>query len=167
MTETISLDVTLQGNFDDVIETITEALKTEGFGVLTRIDVNTVLKTKIDVDFRPYTILGACNPVLAHKALTARADVGLMLPCNVTVEKSGEGECLVRFIDPAKMMGFSTLDDNADLRAIGADAAERIGRAVATMKRLLPIALPAARIPPVLRLLNNERVQTTIFRWAR
>ena len=133
MTETFSLDVTLQGNFDDVIEKVTEALKAEGFGILTRIDVDTVLKTKIDVDFRPYTILGACNPVLAHKALTARADVGLMLPCNVTVEKSGEGECLVRFIDPAKMMSFSTLGDNADLATIGKDAAERIGRAAASL----------------------------------
>ena len=133
MTDTFSINVTLQGNLDDVIETVTEALKAEGFGVLTRIDVDKVLKTKIDVDFRPYTILGACNPVLAHKALTARPDVGLMLPCNVTVEKSGEGECLVRFIDPSKMMSFATLGDNADLVAIGADAAERIGRAAASL----------------------------------
>lgn len=133
MSETFSIDVTMQGNFDDVIEKVTEALKVEGFGVLTRIDVNTVLKTKIDVDFRPYTILGACNPVLAHKALTARSDIGLMLPCNVTVEQSGEGECLVRFIDPAKMMSFGDLGENADLVAIGTDAAVRIGRAAASL----------------------------------
>lgn len=133
MTDTFSINATLQGNLDDVIKTVTEALKAEGFGVLTRIDVDKVLKTKIDVDFRPYTILGACNPVLAHKALTARPDVGLMLPCNVTVEKSGDGECLVRFIDPSKMMSFATLGDNADLVAIGADAAERIGRAAASL----------------------------------
>ncbi|OUS05033.1 hypothetical protein A9Q96_13100 [Rhodobacterales bacterium 52_120_T64] len=133
MTDTFSLDVPLQGNFDDVIGTVTEALKAEGFGVLTRIDVDTVLKIKIDVDYRPYTILGACNPVLAHKALIARTDIGLMLPCNVTVEKSGEDECLVRFIDPAKMMSFATLGDNADLVAIGAEAAERIGRAAASL----------------------------------
>ena len=133
MTDTFSLDVTLQGNLDEVIETVTEALKVEGFGVLTRIDVDKVLKTKIDVDFRPYTILGACNPVLANKALNARADVGLMLPCNVTVEKSGEGECLVRFIDAAKMMSFSTLGENADLVAIGNEAAERLGRAAASL----------------------------------
>lgn len=133
MTDTFSLDVTLQGNLDEVIETVTEALKVEGFGILTRIDVDKVLKTKIDVDFRPYTILGACNPVLANKALNARADVGLMLPCNVTVEKSGEGECLVRFIDAAKMMSFSTLGENADLVAVGTEAAERIGRAAASL----------------------------------
>jgi len=133
MTQTFSLDVPLQGKFDDVIDTVTEALKAEGFGVLTRIDVDAVLKTKIDVDYRPYTILGACNPVLAHKALTARTDIGLMLPCNVTVEKSGEDECLVRFIDPAKMMSFATLGDNEDLVAIGAEAAERIGRAAASL----------------------------------
>lgn len=133
MSGTFSLDVTVQGNFDEVIESVTEALKAEGFGVLTRIDVDSVLKTKIDVDFRPYTILGACNPVLAHKALTARADVGMMLPCNVTVEKSGEGECLVRFIDPAKMMSFSTLGESPELEAIGFDAADRIGRAAAAL----------------------------------
>jgi uncharacterized protein (DUF302 family) len=133
MTETFSTNVTLAGDLDSVIETVTEALKGEGFGVLTRIDVDKVLKTKIDVDFRPYTILGACNPVLAHKALTARADVGLMLPCNVTVEKSGDNECLVRFIDATKMMSFSTLGDDADLVAIGNEAAERLGRAAASL----------------------------------
>lgn len=133
MSDTFSIDVSLSGTVDDVIETVTEALKVEGFGVLTRIDVNNVLKTKIDVDFRPYTILGACNPVLAHKALTVRPDVGLMLPCNVTVEQSGDGECLVRFIDPAKMMGFATLGENADLVAIGSEAAERIGRAASSL----------------------------------
>ena len=133
MSDTFSIDVTLQGDLDSVIETVTEALKVEGFGVLTRIDVNKVLKTKIDVDFRPYTILGACNPVLAHKALSARPDVGLMLPCNVTVEAAGEGECLVRFIDPAKMMSFGDLGQNADLVTIGGEAAERIGRAAASL----------------------------------
>lgn len=133
MSDTFSIDVTIQGNPNDVIEKVTAALKEEGFGVLTRIDVDQVLKTKIDVDFRPYTILGACNPVLAHKALSVRPDVGLMLPCNVTVEKSGEGECLVRFIDPAQMMSFASLGENAEIVAIGGEAAERIGRAAASL----------------------------------
>ncbi len=133
MTDSFSIDTTLKGGVDEVIEAVTDALKVEGFGVLTRIDVNKVLKTKIDVDFRPYVILGACNPVLAHKALSARPDVGLMLPCNVTVEQSVEGECLVRFIDPAKMMGFGSLGEDADLVAIGNEAAERIGRAAASL----------------------------------
>ena len=133
MTDSFSIDTTLKGGVDEVIEAVTDALKVEGFGVLTRIDVNKVLKTKIDVDFRPYVILGACNPVLAHKALSARPDVGLMLPCNVTVEQSVEGECLVRFIDPAKMMGFVSLGEDADLVAIGNEAAERIGRAAASL----------------------------------
>jgi len=133
MSDSFSIDVTLKGNLDDVIEIVTEALKVEGFGVLTRIDVDKVLKTKIDVDFRPYSILGACNPVLAHKALSTRPDIGLMLPCNVTVERSGDDECLVRFIDPAKMMSFGTLGENADLVAIGTEAAELIGRAAASL----------------------------------
>ena len=77
MTDKFSIDTTLKGGVDEVIEAVTDALKVEGFGVLTRIDVNKVLKTKIDVDFRPYVILGACNPILAHKALNARPDVGL------------------------------------------------------------------------------------------
>lgn len=133
MAKTFSIDKTMKGGVDDVIDAVTEALKVEGFGILTRIDVNKVLKTKIDVDFRPYTILGACNPVLAHKALSARSDVGLMLPCNVTVEQTGEGECLVRFIDPEKMMGFGDLGQDQDLVTIGNEAAERIGRAAATL----------------------------------
>lgn len=133
MAESFSIDVTVSGETDAVIEQVTAALAAEGFGILTRIDVDAVLKKKIDVDFRPYVILGACNPVLAHQALTARPDVGMMLPCNVTVEKSGEGECLVRFIDPTKMMTFATLGDDAELVRLGGEAGEKIGRAAATL----------------------------------
>lgn len=128
-----STQVTQTGSLDAVIETVTDALKTEGFGILTRIDVHTTLKTKIDVDFRPYVILGACNPGLAHQALMARPDVGMMLPCNVTVEQSGDNECLVRFIDPLAMMTFDDLGDNADLKRIGGEAADKINRAIAAL----------------------------------
>lgn len=128
-----SIEVTQTGSIDAVIEKVTEALKAEGFGILTRIDVHTTLKTKIDVDFRPYVILGACNPGLAHQALLARPDVGMMLPCNVTVEQSGDNECLVRFIDPLAMMNFGDLGEDADLNRIGAQAAEKINRAAAAL----------------------------------
>ncbi|MBL4808323.1 MAG: DUF302 domain-containing protein [Rhodobacteraceae bacterium] len=132
MSDSFSIDVTLSGDIDSVIEQVTDALKAEGFGILTRIDVHTVLKTKIDVNFRPYTILGACNPVLAHRAISARADVGLMLPCNVTVEQSGDG-CLVRFIDPLAMMTFGDLGENETLRQVGSEAAVKIRNAAAAL----------------------------------
>jgi len=129
MSESFSIDTTVAGSHDDVVEKVTKALAVEGFGVLTTVDVKATLKKKIDVDFRPYSILGACNPGLAHQALTARADVGLMLPCNVTVEENGDGTCTVRFIDPMAMMTFASLGDNETLKSLGAQAGEKIARA--------------------------------------
>lgn len=95
---------TLDVGFDEAIRRTTEALKTQGFGVLTEIDVAATLKTKIGVDFRPYRILGACNPKLAHEALTAEPDIGLMLPCNVVVQDAGAGRTRVSAIDPVASM---------------------------------------------------------------
>ena len=95
---------TLDVGFDEAIRRATEALKTQGFGVLTEIDVAATLKTKIGVDFRPYRILGACNPKLAHEALTAEPDIGLMLPCNVVVQDAGAGKTKVSAIDPVASM---------------------------------------------------------------
>jgi uncharacterized protein (DUF302 family) len=128
-----SIDLTLKGEMGEVIDKVTEALKEQGFGILTRIDVDKTLKTKIDVDFRPYVILGACNPKLAHRALTARPDVGLMLPCNVTVEQRTEGECFVRFLDPLMMMQFGDLGEDATLATVGGEAAEKIQTAAAAL----------------------------------
>ena len=90
--------------FDDAIARAEAALKTEGFGVISRIDIQQTLKSKIDVDFRPYTILGACNPKLAHEALQLEDKVGLMLPCNVIVQQSDSGEVEVAAIDPVASM---------------------------------------------------------------
>ncbi|MEG8219064.1 DUF302 domain-containing protein [Sphingomonas sp. HH69] len=90
--------------FDDAIARAEAALKTEGFGVISRIDIQQTLKSKIDVDFRPYTILGACNPTLAHEALQLEDKVGLMLPCNVIVQQSGSAEVEVAAIDPVASM---------------------------------------------------------------
>jgi uncharacterized protein (DUF302 family) len=87
---------------DEALEKVTGALKANGFGVLTKIDVQETLKKKIDVDFRPYVILGACNPKLAHKALQGESFIGLLLPCNVVVQESGDG-ALVSFADPKAM----------------------------------------------------------------
>ena len=93
-----------RGDFDAVVARVKEALKTEGFGVLTEIDVAGTLKAKIDKDFRPYRILGACNPNFAFEALSKEAHIGVMLPCNVIVQRYDNGEVEVSSIDPATAM---------------------------------------------------------------
>lgn len=103
--------VTVAGDFDEVIEKATEALKTEGFGVLTTIDVKSTLKAKIDVDRRPYTILGACNPVLANQAINAEPDIGLLLPCNVLVREEEDNSITVVFMDPSAVLGLVEGED--------------------------------------------------------
>lgn len=95
---------TLDTSFDEAIEKVTDALKEEGFGILTEIDIKSTLKKKLDVDFRKYQILGACNPPLAHKALTAEEHIGLMLPCNVIVQEHENGEVEVSAVDPVASM---------------------------------------------------------------
>lgn len=113
--------------YDEAVERVTEALKEEGFGVLTEIDVKATLKKKLDVDFRRYIILGACNPPLAHKALTTETEVGLLLPCNVVVYEDGEGS-VVSAADPHMMMQVA--HDPQALRPVADDARERLVRAI-------------------------------------
>ncbi|MCP4498756.1 MAG: DUF302 domain-containing protein [Deltaproteobacteria bacterium] len=91
--------------FDEVIEKTTAALKTQGFGVLTEINIDATLKKKIDVDFRRYQILGACNPPLAHRALQNDLDVGVLLPCNVVVYEADDKSVVVSVVDPAAAIG--------------------------------------------------------------
>ena len=115
----MSYDITRKthGDFDAVIGRVKDALKSEGFGVLTEIDVAGTLKTKIGKDFRPYRILGACNPSLAFQALNVEANIGVMLPCNVIVQRYDNGEVEVSSIDPATAMqavGNSKLSAVAD-----------------------------------------------------
>ncbi|WP_440999930.1 DUF302 domain-containing protein [Fodinibius sp. SL11] len=95
---------TLDTTFEDAIEKTTEALKEEGFGVLTEIDIKATLKKKLDVDFKKYQILGACNPPLAHKALNSEDHIGLMLPCNVIVQEHKNGKVEVAAVDPVASM---------------------------------------------------------------
>ena len=104
--------------FDEAIEVVTDALKEEGFGVLTRIDVAETLKTKIGADFRPYVILGACNPPLAHGALQAEPLIGLLLPCNVVVMEEDDGSITVSAVNPAEM--FKVVD-NPELQEIAGE----------------------------------------------
>ena len=106
---------TLDVSFDEALSKVPEALKTEGFGVLTEIDVKQTLKKKLDVDFRSYKILGACNPPLAHRALTGEPLIGLLLPCNVTVFEEDDGTINVSFIKPSEMFKVVENDQMSDL----------------------------------------------------
>jgi uncharacterized protein (DUF302 family) len=111
--------------YADAIARVTEGLKLEGFGVLTEIDVRATLKKKLDVDFRPYIILGACNPALAHRALSAAPEVGLLLPCNVTVSETDAAHSLVHLVDPLAML---SVVEGAELRAIADEARAKLQR---------------------------------------
>ena len=115
------------GDFDAVIARVKDALKTEGFGVLTEIDVPATLKAKIGKDFRPYRILGACNPNFAYQALSEEAHIGVMLPCNVIVQRYDDGEVEVSSIDPATAM---EVVGNPKLAAVADQVREALRRAI-------------------------------------
>jgi uncharacterized protein (DUF302 family) len=118
-------------DFDEAVSQITESLQKEGFGVLTEIDVKATLKKKLDVDFRRYKILGACNPTLAHKALGAEPQIGLLLPCNVVVQETDQGDILASIIDPKAMFA---LVENPELKAVAEEADERLSRVVESLR---------------------------------
>lgn len=101
----------IEGTIDQLVEKITEGLKEEGFGILSDINIKDLFKQKIDVEFRPYRILGACNPVFSNKAITAEERVGLMLPCNFVVQEMGDGLVDVSVVDPVASM--SSIDNDA------------------------------------------------------
>lgn len=117
--------VSLNGEFDQVVAQVTEALNVEGFGVLTEIDVKATLKAKIDVDRRPYKILGACNPKLANQAIEAEPDIGLLLPCNVLVREDDNGQIVVAFMDPQTVLG---LVGREELSGLGSEVKAKLER---------------------------------------
>jgi uncharacterized protein (DUF302 family) len=121
---------TVNLSMDGAVSKVTEALKLEGFGVLTEIDVQKTLKAKIDVDFRPYRILGACNPSFAHKALLAEDKIGAMLPCNVIVQEKSPGAVEVSAVDPVESMKAI---DNLALGEIAAEVRATLQRVISQL----------------------------------
>ncbi len=130
-TAQLGLTVRLDKNFDEALTQVTAALKAEGFGVLTEIDVKETLKKKLDVDFRPYKILGACNPPLAYRALSIAPEVGLLLPCNVTVSYVADNVTEVSIVDPLSMLGFV---NHPNLEPVAEEARARLDRVAKALK---------------------------------
>ncbi len=126
-----SIATTIDMPFDDAVALTTDALKAHGFGVLTEIDVADTLKRKIDVDFRPYRILGACNPAMAHRALQAEDKIGTMLPCNVVVQEHAPGRVEVAAVDPTASMQAV---DNPALAEIAGVVRDDLRRTIAEVE---------------------------------
>ncbi len=124
-------ETTVPGSFDDVLDRVAAALKEEGFGVLTTIDVSETLRKKLGVDFRKYAILGACNPVLAKQALEHDHNIGLLLPCNVVVQSEDQGEVSVSIVAPRAM--FSVVDDPA-LEPVVSEVDARLRRVIGALQ---------------------------------
>jgi uncharacterized protein (DUF302 family) len=129
----LGFTVHLDMDYETALVKTIEALKVEGFGVLTEIDVKETMKKKLDIDMLPYKILGACNPPLAHRALTAAPEVGLLLPCNVTVRQLEDGAVEVALIDPLIMLGVV---ENTALKPVAEEAQKRLERVAQALKNI-------------------------------
>jgi uncharacterized protein (DUF302 family) len=126
-TEGFGIRKVLDRSFAEALERVPEALRAEGFGILTEIDVRGTLREKLGIDFRPYRILGACNPPLAHRALQAELEVGLMLPCNVVVYEADDGRAVVIAIDPMQTVAAR---GNPEIRKVAETVREKLRRAL-------------------------------------
>lgn len=134
MANELGFEIPLNQPYEQAIDSVIAALKTQGFGVLTRIDVRATFKEKLGADFRPYVILGACNPPLAHKALSQAPEVGLLLPCNVTVEESAPGAALVRIANPAAMVLSVNRPGDLVLQEVASEALQKMEKVVALLQ---------------------------------
>ena len=133
VSEELGFEVRVDAPYDEAIDSITEALEAEGFDVLTRIDVDRAFRDEIGTHFRPYTILGACNLQLARAALTIVPEIGLMLPCNVTVEADLNGS-VIRIMNPGILMQTKKLWFDEKLRIVVTDATKRLRRVAETLR---------------------------------
>lgn len=131
MNNAYGFGITLTAPYEEAIPRVKEALKAEGFGVLTEIDVRQTLREKLGVEMEPYLILGACNPPLAHRALEQEPEVGLLLPCNVVVRTQGEGS-RVEIADPQAMLGIV---GNPQLDILAAEARQRLQRVMSALEQ--------------------------------
>ena len=128
MPEELGFEVRLNHPYPRALENVIAALKAEGFGVLTSIDVRATFQEKLGEEFRPYTILGACNPLLAHRALTQDPVVGLLLPCNVTIEEDTPETSVVRFANPEAILTVGALQEDSTLNEVAREARSRLER---------------------------------------
>ena len=128
---TYAFSTTTTASFPATLAKVTEALKAEGFGILTEIDVAATFKAKLGIDSRPYKILGACNPQFAHQAIAADPDIGLLLPCNVIVREDANGQVTVGFMDPAAVLGMV---GNPQVTAIGETVRAKLVRVKASLE---------------------------------
>ncbi len=126
----LGLSVRLKDDFESAVKKATDALQAEGFGILTEIDVAQTLKAKLGVEQSPYKILGACNPSLAHRALSIAPEVGLLLPCNVVVRQLDAGSCEVSIVDP---QGMLAIVNRPELKGVAAEARARLERVAAAL----------------------------------
>ena len=122
MNQEIAFEVILKTGYNNAVVKVIDELKKAGFGVLTRIDVRVTLKMKLEIDFRDYVILGACNPPLAHRALSIDPKAGLMLPCNVTVESNGDDSSIVRIANPEIMLQAGNMADSDEMKQTASEA---------------------------------------------
>ena len=132
MSQNLSFDVDLPLAFNDAVGRVKEALKQEGFGILTEIDLRAAFHEKLGREFRPYAILGACNPPLAFSAVSADPAVGLLLPCNATVESVGEQRTMVRLTNPEALLA-TAVGTSPALAGVARDASERMTRVASTL----------------------------------
>ena len=128
MPQNLGFDIELPFGFSDAAARVKDALKHEGFGILTEIDLQAAFREKLGREFRPYLILGACNPSLAFAAISSDPSVGLLLPCNVTIEFLDERRTFVRLTNPEALLGGAALDSSPELAGVARDGSDRMAR---------------------------------------
>jgi len=136
MTKDLGFDIELASGFSEAIGQVKDALQQEGFGILTEIDLQTAFREKLGREFRPYLILGACNPPLAFSAINADPAVGLLLPCNVTIESIGEHRTMVRLTNPEALLATASLEPSSEMASVARDASDRMSRVRNTLQQL-------------------------------